>query len=279
MRDKTIASALVLLVVLFSIPPGFSGEARKRISDLRRTHSHESSVDIELRFGRELAARILGNYPLLDDDAANRYVNLVGRAIALYAGGPVREYHFGILNAEEINAFAAPGGYVFITRGAVASMENEAQLAAVLGHEIAHVMKRHVIKEIDIRDDKGSAVSGIAALIGGATGGFRGAFDKALSDAEDILLRKGYMIEDEIEADRTGIIIAAMAGYDPQALRNFLVNVGSFEKVRQTSDGEHPAMQTRLDMMAVTLEENSLLNMHGRKVRERYYDHIQKIRY
>lgn len=279
MHTKAICSAIVFLVVFFISGSGETGEARKRASDLKRESANDSVSAAEIRFGRELAARILGNYHLYDDEEANRYINLVGKGIARYAGGEIQEYYFGILDSEEVNAFAAPGGYVFITKGAVLKMENEAQLAAVLGHEIAHIMKRHVIKELDLHEDQGSAISGIAALIGGASGGLRETLDKTLSDAEDILFNKGYMIEDEIEADQTGIILSAMAGYHPGALKNFLTHAGSFEKVRAPKDGDHPVLQARIEKIDAVLAEHGLQHMQGRKVEERYYDYIKKIRY
>lgn len=276
---KKISVTVLFLAFIFIVSFAGAGDERNRISDLKNDYSNDSNSSAERRFGRELSARILGNYPLLDNDKANRYLNLVGKGIALYAGGEITEYHFGILNSDEINAFAAPGGYVFITRGAMMKMENEAQLAAVLGHEITHIVKRHVIKELDIKDDKDSAVGGIAALIGGATGGFRGTFDKALSNAEEILFRKGYMIENEIEADQTGIILSAMAGYDPHALKDFLVHSGSFEKGNEPSNGNHPVLKTRIEKIDVVISENKLQDISGLKNRERYHDNIKKIHY
>jgi len=279
MSTKIIYSILVFWLIAVVPGSGETGEARKRISDLKRASPNESVSAAEIQFGRQLAARILGNYPLYDDVKANRYINLVGKGVARYAGGEIREYYFAILDSDEVNAFAAPGGYVFITKGAVLKMENEAQLAAVLGHEIAHIMQRHVIKELDIRDDKGSAISGIAALIGGASGGFRETLDKALTDAEEILFNRGYMIEDEIEADQAGIILASMAGYHPGALKNFLTHAGAFEKVKAHPDGDHPVLQRRIEKINAVLAEHGLQHMHGQKIEERYYDYIKKIRY
>ena len=273
--NKTREYVLVLVVLsIVAVNFSFARESRKRISAIATGFSNVSDVEAEIRFGRELAARILGNYGLLDNEKINRYVNLVGKAVALYAGRPEIEFHFAVLNSDEVNAFATPGGYIFITRGALMKMDNEAQLAAVLGHEIAHVVKRHVVKELNIRGDEGSAVGGLASLIGGATGSFRVALEQALDQAADILFNRGYKIADEIEADRVGILLASIAGYDPSALRQFLTIVKAFEKQDKTYKGEHPIQEVRLREIDKTLEANGLQHVKKPKVRERFHETI-----
>ena len=252
----------------------FAGDSRKRISAIVNDFSNLSDIEAEIRFGRDLAARILGNYNLLDDEKTNRYVNLVGRALALYAGRPEIEFYFAVLDSDEINAFATPGGYIFITRGALMKMDNEAQLAAVLGHEIAHVAKKHVVKELNIKGDDASAVGGIASLIGSATSSFRVALEQALDQAVDILFNRGYKIADEIEADRVGILLASVAGYHPSALREFLNKTKGFEKEDKTYKGEHPIQEVRMREIDKTLEANGLEDVKKAKVRERFHETI-----
>ena len=267
--------ALLIIGIIF-VNFAFAGEARKRISATSSDYSDVSDIEAEIRFGRELAARILGNYKLLDDEKINRYVNLVGKGLALYAGRPEIRYHFGVLDSDEINAFAAPGGYIFITRGALMKMDNEAQLAGVLAHEIAHVVKKHVVKELNIRGDEGSGAGGIASLVGGSTGTLRVALEQALDDAADILFNKGYKIKDEIEADRVGILVASVAGYDPSALKAFLNNVKSFEKEDKTYKGEHPIFEVRMREINETLEAQGLQDVKKAKARGRFYENIKK---
>ena len=252
----------------------FAGDSRKRISTIVNDFSNLSDIEAEISFGRELAARILGNYNLLDDEKITRYVNLVGRALALYAGRPELEFYFAILDSDEINAFATPGGYIFITKAALMKMDNEAQLAAVLGHEITHVVKKHVVKELNIKGEDASAVGGIASLIGSATSSFRVAAEQALDQAVDILFNRGYKIADEIEADRVGILLASIAGYDPSALREFLKNTKGFEKADKTYRGEHPIQEVRMREIDKTLEANGLRDVKKAKVRERFHETI-----
>jgi beta-barrel assembly-enhancing protease len=253
-----------------------AGEARKRISSTANDYSNLSDIEAEIRFGRDLSARILGNYKLLKDEKKNKYIGLIGTGLAQYAGRPELKFYFGILETDEINAFAAPGGYVFITKGALAQMENEAQLAAVLGHEIAHVVKRHVVRKLNIKGDQGSATGGFASMIGGATGSFREAFEHSLLEAEEILFKKGYGIEEEIEADQFGILLASAAGYAPEALRDFLVKCKRFESGNPKTDSEHPPHEIRIQKMNETLQAEGLLNGSNAKMRNRFNDYIHK---
>jgi predicted Zn-dependent protease len=276
MKDigKFILALLILSIALTQI--AFAGEARKRISASEDELSDVSDIEAEIVFGRELSARILGNYSLIDDEGITKYVNLVGKALALYAGRPELEFYFGVLDTEEVNAFAAPGGYVFITKGALMKMDNEAQLAGVLGHEIAHIVEKHVVKELHIKGDEGSAAGGIAGLIGGATGTIRVALDQALDDASNILFNRGYKVADEIEADRVGILLASIAGYDPLALREFLSNVRSFEVEDKTYKGEHPVFEVRMREIDKALDEHGLKNVKKAKVRDRFHENVKK---
>lgn len=267
---------LLILGIMLITQLAFAGEARKRISASEDEFSDISDIEAEIVFGRELSARILGNYSLIDDEKITRYVNLVGKALALYAGRPELEFYFGVLDTEEVNAFAAPGGYVFITKGALINMDNEAQLAGVLGHEIAHIVEKHVVKELHIKGDEGSAAGGIAGLIGGATGTIRVALDQALDSATNILFKRGYKIADEIEADRVGIILASVAGYDPLALKEFLSSVRSFEVEDQTYKGEHPVFEVRMREIDKTLNEHGLKNVKKAKVKDRFYENVKK---
>ncbi|OYX24853.1 MAG: peptidase, partial [Hydrogenophilales bacterium 32-62-9] len=101
------------------------------------------SPEEETRIGKQIAGNLLGAVPLVRDDKLQRYVNLVGNWVALQSGRKDISWHFGVLDTEDINAFAAPGGYIFVTRGLYQRLNNEAELAGVLAHEIAHVTLKH----------------------------------------------------------------------------------------------------------------------------------------
>jgi len=272
--SKLIPALLILTVMLVDF--AFSGQGRQRVSATSSEYLDVSDIKAEVMFGRELAARILGNYNLLDDEKINRYVNLVGKGLALYAGRPEIRFYFGVLDSDEINAFATPGGYIFITLGALLKMDNEAQLATVLAHEIAHIAKKHVVRELNIRGEEGAGAGEIASMVGYSTGTIRVAMEQALDEAANILFNRGYKIKDEIEADRVGILVASVAGYDPSALKEFLNNVKSFEKEDTTYKGEHPIFEVRMSEINKTLEAHGLQNAKKAKVRGRFYENVKK---
>jgi predicted Zn-dependent protease len=238
-----------------------------------------SDVQTEVQFGRQLAARILGNYPLWNNSKANQYVNLVGKAISVFSGRGELAFAFGILDTDEINAFAAPGGYIFITRGALMQMTDESQLAAVLGHEIAHVMKRHMIRELNLQAEQGSALESMAQFIGGATGGVRRTLEGSLDEAVNFLFHYGYQLEDELEADRIGVLMASAAGYDSNGLGFFLQKVKRFEAEPRISQDvkikkDHPVLADRLAAIDRTIIEYDLHSQSAMKVKERFYEMV-----
>ena len=102
----------------------------------------------EIEIGRDVASRLLGAAPLVADPALQRYVNHVGRWLAAQTERPDLPWQFGVLDSPHVNAFAVPGGTIFITRGLLERMRSEAELAGVLGHEIVHVLKKHHLKAI-----------------------------------------------------------------------------------------------------------------------------------
>jgi predicted Zn-dependent protease len=165
----------------------------------------------EVAIGREVAGRMLGAAPLVADPELQAYVNRVGRWIASQAERPDLPWHFGVLDNPAINAFAAPGGYVLITRGLYEILDNESQLAGVLGHEIGHIVRRHHITVMQ----KSAAVSAGAQL---AQARDRSMLVNQLIGTGAEIFARGLDKSAEFEADRIGIVLAARAGYSPWGL-------------------------------------------------------------
>jgi predicted Zn-dependent protease len=158
------------------------------------------------------------------------YVNLVGNTVAQF-GTRNLQYHFAILDTDIVNAFAAPGGYVFITRGSLANISNESELAGVLAHEVAHVDGRHLEKIIRGKKFTGTLVQAGAeagaSQAGGVAGFAAGMVDQFAAQAITALLTQNYGPDKEREADKLGTELAAEAGYDPAGLRNFLADIAA----------------------------------------------------
>ena len=165
----------------------------------------------EIAVGREVAGRMLGAAPLVADPELQAYVNRVGRWIAAQTERPDLPWHFGVIESPAINAFAAPGGYVLVTRGLYEILDSEAQLAGVLGHEIGHVVQRHHITVMQ----KSAAISAGAQL---AQARDRSQLVGNLIGTGAEIFARGLDKSAEFEADQIGVVLAARAGYSPYGL-------------------------------------------------------------
>lgn len=233
----------------------------------------EASKDLtpenEYYVGRSVATTILARYDYEYRDAEafqagelrglTAYVNNVGAAVAFAAleihheddrAAPIAGWHFVILEDETINAFAAPGGFVFVTREALKNAASEDELAAILAHEVAHVRRGHALGSI-----KKSRWAGVAKealdtsvqLDAAALGNLTEVFEGAMDDMTDALIVKGYSRDTELEADRVGLEIMVRAGYDPRA---FVAYLQKLEEHQDTGSGgfyaTHPKASERI---------------------------------
>lgn len=205
----------------------------------------EVSADEEARMGDEAAAVLLGTAPPHPSKALQQYVNDVGHWIAARSERPDINWRFGVLDTRSVNAFAAPGGYVFVTSGLLARLDNEAELAGVLAHEIAHVVKRHHIAAMR----KKNLSQGSAALLAEIANS-KGREDvKMTANLASSVYTSGLDKDDEYAADRIGMILATRAGYDPfglpRVLQMYAAGAGGegFELLFAT----HPTPEERLD--------------------------------
>lgn len=203
----------------------------------------------EIAVGREVAGRTLGAAPLVADAELQAYVNRVGRWIAMQSERPDLPWHFGVLDTSSVNAFAAPGGYVLITRGLYEMLNSEAQLAGVLGHEIGHVVQRHHVKVMQ----QSALVSAGARAV---QRGDRGVLVNNLIGTGAEVLARGLDKDAEFEADRIGVVLAARAGYSPYGL----VEVLHLLAARTADDASlallfrtHPAPGERLTQLGDAL--------------------------
>jgi predicted Zn-dependent protease len=280
---NTRSGAFVLMILLFAalpagLPAAESGtNARQRLS--AGDDVAASDISEEVRFGREVAARVIARYGLYDNAKLMKYVNLVGKALAMNTSRPELDFHFAVLNTDEINAYAAPGGYIFVTRGALLRMQSEAELAGVLAHEIGHVVEKHVVKELNIKGVDDSAVSGLARVIGGSTDSARVAFSQAVDKALDILFKDGYKREDEAQADKDAVLFCALTGYEPAGLVRFFERI-SVLKGKQTEvlDKTHPPYASRIAWLRSSVVQEGM-DAEGYTVnRDRFHEAIKGLK-
>ena len=176
----------------------------------------------EMRIGKQIAGNLLGAVPLVRDDGLQRYVNLVGNWVATQSGRNDFLWHFGVLATEDINAFAAPGGYVFITEGLYRQLKSEAELAGVLGHEIAHVTQKHHLKVLK----KSNLINALGQAASKKARNNDQVVQNVIGNGAEIMARR-LDKEAEFEADRVGTVYAARAGYDPWGLPAVLQNLAA----------------------------------------------------
>jgi predicted Zn-dependent protease len=200
--------------------------------------------------GGSVAVEIVSTYGgLVRDPEIMRRVNLIGRTLASFSDRPELNWRFGVLNSDTVNAFSAPSGYVFITRGLYALATDDDRLAGVLGHEIAHITQRHALK-IVARGEFLTGVSGIAARENSTAANVQAQlqqFDLGIAKIIDTLMKTGFDPKTEYEADRIGRDLATLAGYSRNGLRLVL------QQLQQGSPGQskqvfstHPPLRERI---------------------------------
>jgi beta-barrel assembly-enhancing protease len=207
----------------------------------------------EIAIGKDVASRLLGAAPLVADARLQRYVNHVGRWLAVQTERPDLPWQFGVLDSPNVNAFAVPGGTIFITRGLLERMRNEAELAGVLGHEIVHVLRKHHLKAIQKGAQSGLAGDAMSMALKDRAGPAR---DKLIAFGTEMYSR-GLDKSDELEADRLGIVIAARAGYDAYGLPSVLQTLQAMsaqDSAVALMFKTHPAPGDRLDSLGEKMQ-------------------------
>lgn len=230
----------------------------------------------EYYVGRSVAARLLSSYSILQNQELTEYVNLVGKTVALNSDKPYTYggYHFAVLNSKEINAFACPGGTIFITKGMINAVQNEDELAAVLAHEVAHVNHRDGVSAI-----QKARLTSVATLIGtqaaqrytpAQLSQLITAFEGSIDDVFKTLVVNGYGKSQEYNADEDAISYLARAGYNPSALKDFLQRVVS--EGGASGGGimkSHPATADRIEKVEKNLPkqkaDTSLVQLRAKR--------------
>lgn len=211
-------------------------ERKQQFDDMNITDEEE------IKLGADVSVKIRERFGVVQDAAVHKYVTLVGTVLTEQTSRPKLPWTFIVLDTDGVNAFAAPGGYVHITRGALALIKSEAELAGVLGHEIAHVAQKHTVNAI--RKSKG------VQLGTGETLSNRGMFLDALANrAYDMVLENSFDRGDELDADKEGIILVQKAGYAGPGLADFLTRLAERNKNQAQKNGlfaSHPETQERI---------------------------------
>ena len=227
------------------------------------------SVEEEIALGRNITGSLLGAAPLVKDDALQHYMNKVGRWVASQSERADLPWKFGVIESADINAFAAPGGYVLITKGLYQKLTNEAQLAGVLGHEIAHVVKKHQLKVLQKQQLLNAGSSWLKEKF--AKGNKLA--DKAIGSGAEISARS-LDKDAEFEADRMGMVLASRAGYDVYGLAEVLQAISQTNKADSSVAllfKTHPAPDERLAKLGDSAGSNLDNVKAGKTLENRLY--------
>lgn len=205
-----------------------AGEDAAKTAKVVRSTFGEISEEEEYYIGRSVAALILARYAALADPGLSQYVNTLGLAVALSSDRPetFAGYHFQVLDTDEVNALAAPGGMIFLTKGLIKRCPDEETLAAILAHEIGHVSAKHGLQSIK----KSRLVDAFRLMGDGAVQKYAPAelsqltevFENVLGDIAESLIERGYDRKYEYEADELALKTSFAAGYHPGGLNRFL---------------------------------------------------------
>lgn len=250
-----IALALAAPVVAqFPRLPRGADRALKTAKDISEL---EITTEQEVTMGKEVAARMVQYMTVFDNETAAAYVRKVGAAVAAQAERKDLRYNFGILDTDDVNAFATPGGYIFVTRGLLENIKNESELAGVLGHEVGHVAGRHAISQI--KTMKGIRIAGDTAKEFSSGSQFLANLTQQFLEQ---LLDRGLDHKYEYDADQRGMQYAYAAGYRPDGITSFLKILKPM--VEQQEDRTawlsrtHPKTQDRIDRLDKLQTEKSL---------------------
>jgi predicted Zn-dependent protease len=275
-----------LIVLLVGIGAALSAHAQfrlpsidinKMVDTVKNVGKAVKEIDEpeEISIGRDVASRLLGAAPLVADARLQRYVNHVGRWLAAQTERPDLPWQFGVLDSPNVNAFAVPGGTIFITRGLLGQMRNEAELAGVLGHEIVHVLRKHHLKAIQKGAQSALAGDALSVAIKDRAGPAR---DKLISFGTEMYGR-GLDKSDELEADRLGVVIAARAGYDAYGLPAVLQTLQALnaqDSALALMFKTHPAPGERLDALGEKMQPTLDAYSRQPQLRERFVQQIKK---
>jgi len=219
----------------------------------------------EKSIGGAVALVALSRFGGLDpDQRLQKYVTAVGTAVAQFSDRAAIPYHFAVLGSKEPNAFACPGGYIFVTRGLIDQLNDEAELAGILGHEIAHVSEKHALKLIR----KMKMLGGTAEVTAAYLDTNPDAFDKIIDETVKSLFEKGLDKDKELDADRIGVDYAHRVGYDANGLKDFLNRWAAHESDSKTMKNTHPGAKERVGLLTKSIEK--MKPATGPRLAERY---------
>ncbi|HVT46165.1 MAG TPA: M48 family metalloprotease [Vicinamibacterales bacterium] len=252
MKRLVVIATLTAPLVLVSPASAQFGSLGKALGKAQQLHDELTFTEAEeIQLGRDISAKLRDKYGVVQDPAIHKYVTLVGTVLAQASSRPKLPWTFIVLDTDGINAFAAPGGFIHITRGALALIQNEAELADVLGHEISHVTEKHTL----------NAITKSKAISLGAEATRSDILSQAADRGYSILLENKYDRGDELDADKVGVALANRVGYAPTGLAAFLTRLNQRNAGLKEPSGlfaSHPETEARVEALGKVIASGHL---------------------
>src|SRR5712691_8663022 len=253
-RTSFVARPLVAVLMALMLIPAVAG-AQTKVKPGFNLFSTQQDVEV----GQQSAAEAEQQLPIVQDSAVENYVNRIGQRLAQNAGGPQFQYRFRVVNDSDINAFALPGGFIYINRGRLDQARNDGEVAGVMAHEIAHVALRHGTHQASKAYAAQAGLSILGGILGGKVGQGAGQIINAVGGFGLNVLFLKYSRDLESQADIRGSQILAASGYSPTDMVNFFYTLENVDKSRKTSFlSDHPAPPDRI---ARIQREATMLNV------------------
>jgi Zn-dependent protease with chaperone function len=239
---QLLARPVMVLMLAFSLTAGIA-DAQTNIKAGWNLFSPQDDVQI----GQQSAVEADRQLPILRDSNVDAYVSRIGQRLAANAGGPQFQYRFRVVNASDINAFALPGGYVYVNRGILDNARNEGEVAGVMAHEIAHVALRHGTHQASKAYAAQAGLQILGGLLGGKIGGNTAQILNTVGGIGLNALFLKYSRDLETQADIRGAQILAASGYTPADMVSFFHTLENVDKSKKTSwMSDHPAPPDRI---------------------------------
>lgn len=251
---KVVIAGLIVAAVA---QPAYAqlGALEKGLKRAKQANDMVWTEEKERKLGESVSTQVRARFGVVQDPAVHKYVTLVGTVVAQQTSKPNLKWTFIVLDTDGVNAFASPGGFVHVTRGALALLQNEAELAGVLGHEIGHIVKQHTInairksKAVEIGAEEAAAASETVLL------------DRFAQMAYTNIIENNFDRGDEMDADKEGVTAASKAGYAANGLSSFLTRIAERNTNMTQRNGmfaSHPDLKARQDGIAKTIQSGNL---------------------
>lgn len=252
MSKKQMLLILAVLSSLIITSCKSADESRRR----REQDELSEFVEKEREIGRAVFAKLAGKFGVWHNQEATEYLNKLGKSVALYSQRQELEYFFAILDTEQINAYALPGGYILISKGAIKSINNKGELLGILAHELGHIDKKHVLEGVNIQV-KMNFFESLARILAGPRQVITAVVGQVTDKIEETLFIQGLAADDEFEADQYAVELLQSLGISAVDYYNYLQRLSKNPYAAELAElgKTHPDIKDRIEKIEKILNK------------------------